>query len=130
MFCMLMHIHRNRLTDEQRSNLEASTKLQSECSLWLKAREERLTASRFGEVVKMRPTTSVRSKVYYLLYHTLPSLGALQHGRTYEKVAKEQFAQEYEKTVEECGLFVDKDFPYLAATPGAYFISFFLKLHC
>lgn len=41
----------------------------------------------------------------------------MTHGRQYEKVAIEEFERQHDLTVKDCGMFILKDAPFLAATP-------------
>ncbi|KAK3926644.1 hypothetical protein KUF71_014980, partial [Frankliniella fusca] len=84
---------------------------------WLRERANLLTASDFGEVCKREPTTSCRRFVFDKLYKTRGGpTEQMQHGHTNEIIAKEQLRSEgYE--IEECGLFVDEEMPFLGASP-------------
>ena len=87
----------------------------------MKERRERLTASNFGKVVKMRPTTSCHNTVVSILYpDSLDRIEAIRYGKEHEADAIEALNKILAKTdlhVEECGLFVDTDTGYLAGTP-------------
>ncbi|KAK3920263.1 hypothetical protein KUF71_009550 [Frankliniella fusca] len=84
---------------------------------WLRERANLLTASDFGEVCKREPTTSCRRFVFDKLYKTRGRpTEQMQHGHTNEIIAKEQLRSEgYE--IEECGLFIDEEMPFLGASP-------------
>lgn len=80
-------------------------------------RRKRLTSSNFGTVINMKETTSVKNLVFQLLYSD-PHGKAIQHGKDYEAVARNSFQEKFGKDVESCGIFIDDDLPYLAASPG------------
>ena len=73
----------------------------------------------------MRDVTSVKTKVHAMRYKPPPSTKDMKYGTANEKTARELFEVQVKKTVAPNGVFVDLDFPYLAATPGD--ISFFIQ---
>lgn len=62
------------LSKYQRDNLEIDTREQSSNSRWFAERRNRLTASDFGKICKMRPTTSCRNTVFNKLYNSSTSV--------------------------------------------------------
>lgn len=99
------------------AEIERKTRKQSSNSHWHKERSVRITASNFGRVCKMRNTTSTANSVKYILYPSDIKTKALEYGSSNEKHAIKAFENQYGLIVEECGLFVDFEFPYLAASP-------------
>lgn len=65
----------------------------------------------------MRKSTSCAGVVKSILYQSFYGTFATKWGKDHETVAIDQFAEEHNVKVECCGLFIDKDYPYLAATP-------------
>lgn len=57
-----------KLTTLERQSLERNTTDQSQNDEWRRQRKMRLTASNFGQVVKLRATTSRGNVVKYILY--------------------------------------------------------------
>ncbi len=48
---------RRTYTVEKAKEIEAKTRSQADCELWITERRKRLTASRIGSIAKMRKTT-------------------------------------------------------------------------
>ena len=107
-----------RVTEDDIRQIEKATIGQSSNPEWLKYRKDRLTASKFGEFCKMRPTTSVTKKVFQLRYGKPIYSPHMEHGQRMEDTARSAFEAKIGKTVRECGLFIDFNSPYLAASPG------------
>ena len=57
-----------RITKTQQAQIERSTRGQGKNPVWMQERRERLTASNFGRVAKMRATTSCQNTVVSILY--------------------------------------------------------------
>lgn len=105
-------------TDEGRLQLAEITKDQCNNSDWFKERRKRLTASHFGIVCNMRESTSCRNVVYNILYKTDVDNEYTRHGLEQEPVAKERLYTEHGIKAENSGLYVDRELPFLAASPG------------
>jgi len=101
-----------------RCELERSTKDQSHSQEWYSERKKRLIASNFGDICKMRASTSCRKKVYSLLYRPNTTTKEMMYGVVMERQARKKYEELYDVSVEACGLFADIDFPFLAASPG------------
>lgn len=103
-------------TPEELATLERATVAQRESGEWLEYRRKILTASNFGKICNMRPTTSCQNVVKNLLYSEFDN-AALRYGRENEILAKIQLEKEQDIKISECGLFIDAEFPFLGATP-------------
>lgn len=104
-------------TQEQIDELERSTVGQSDSVLWREERRIRLTASFFGRICKMKKSTHCSSLVKTMLYSTFTGNFATSWGKEHERIAKEEFEEKKSVKIEECGLFIDGEQNYLAATP-------------
>jgi len=117
-----MEIKKNDfLASLQRANvekIEIDTRKQSDCDKWFQERRVRLTASRFGVICKMRKTTSCKNSVFDILYGSDIQSKAIQYGKAMEDIARKKAERFLSKKINTCGLFVDKEIGYLAASPG------------
>jgi putative phage-type endonuclease len=79
-----------------------------------------LTASRFGEICRAtdnRDFNKLAQSIYSPPSLTCP---AIVHGKSNEKVALQAFEKKMNIEVKKCGLFVNPNFPFLAASPDGY----------
>lgn len=114
-------IQQMTLSESQKVILERETREQSNSQKWFVERRNRLTASNFGRVCKMRPQTSCKSTVHDILYSNIATK-ATEYGKNNEEFALKYLKKEIGKEIQRCGLFIENSIPYLAATPGkAYF---------
>ena len=90
---------------------------QSDSDLWHTLRQELLTASNFGIVCRMRPTTSCAATVKNILFPPSIDTAAMKYGREMEKIAIEELAVTLKKEIKTCGLFIDIENPCLGASP-------------
>ena len=105
------------LSEAEADEVEERTRGQSDNTDWRTERSRRLTASNFGRVAKLRATTSRHNTVLSILYpDDISSLPAIQHGRQSEQRALAQLG-DLVGSVRPCGLFVDINTGYLAASP-------------
>lgn len=112
-------------TSEYIAKVENSTKGQHENELWFKHRQGRITASLAHSVLKcnlekLKPENYI---VRSIKGNTLPfSTAATKYGKDMEKVAYSMYVTKvrhsHKKFVpSSCGLFISKEFPFLAASP-------------
>ncbi|XP_067216432.1 uncharacterized protein [Linepithema humile] len=111
------HIEKLVENAENRKKIERETRGQSECELWHSLRREMLTASNFGTVCRMRPTTSCAATVKSILFPPHLDTAAMKYGRDSEEVARIELAAKLNKKIEPCGLFIDNENLCLGASP-------------
>jgi hypothetical protein len=102
---------------QQITAIEEETRSQSASQKWKQERHLRLTASNFGEICRMRSTTSCQNMVKRLLYCTFKGNRYTRWGTEHESLAIEEFELKYGFTVSKCGFFIDKTHYYLGASP-------------
>lgn len=104
-------------SEEEIKFLERETRGQSGNPLWKQERSFRLTASNFGTICKMRKNTSCENVIKNLLYSKFMGNSATKYGTEKEPIAIKQFEKSTQKKVVACGLFVDREYCFLAASP-------------
>ena len=112
------HVSSLTITQEEIQETERLTKGQSRNKLWFEKRKTVLTASNFGNVAKTKVEPS--NKLKAILYSNLIT-EAVQYGIESEQKAVDLFTREMSKhgttvAVEEPGLSLSKDKPYLGAS--------------
>lgn len=107
-----------RKSSEERERIAKETVLQSGCSEWLELRRNILTSSNFGRVIKRRLYTSCQNIVKDILYKkSIEHVQSIRHGKDNEKLALEQLSAQENIKILTCGLHIDPDVPYFAASP-------------
>lgn len=99
------------------ARIEYTTRKQNLSKNWHREREWRLTASRFGDICR---ATDRRNKLKLCASIFTPvklKTPAVLHGQQYEAVARQTFMAKMGLKVQTCGLFVDSEYNYLAASP-------------
>ena len=109
---------RNNVTTEEAENIEQFTREQSGSYKWKEERHWRLTASRFGEICRATERRDMSSLAKSILNPPdLSRLPAVSYGKAQEANAIKKFMEVTKLEVTKCGLFVDIDHGFLAATP-------------
>ena len=105
------------MTASQRLQIEKDTRQQANSVTWLSERRWRLTASRFGEIIKQTIRRNQTALCESLYGNQSFSSNAIVHGKTYESVAIEKFKSIKKIEVDPCGLFILSKESYLAGSP-------------
>ncbi|GBP09537.1 hypothetical protein EVAR_76550_1 [Eumeta japonica] len=104
-------------TDKEREHIQKTTILQRDCSEWMELRRSLLTASNFSTIIKMKQSPKCANTVKKIIYGTnLEHVASIKHGRNNEGQALKQLAEQEGINIEQCGLFIDKDLPFLGAS--------------
>lgn len=93
------------------------TKQQNACVEWHLHKKKRLTASVFGNICKLRSTTSRAKTVSNILYGSFCGNDATKYGIQNEENAKYALSDILNKPIRSSGLIIDHELPFLAASP-------------
>ena len=117
------------LTDKEAADLNLFTIGQSDSENWFQHRHGRITASNFHRVytrmntLKSKPSADPKPLIRTLMgYLPQPVSVAMKHGKAMEPHAKRNYKAVISLRhkgfkVNECGLFISKDYPFLGASP-------------
>lgn len=103
-------------TEQERQQVEEATRSQNQSEAWFEERRIRLTASNFGAVCNRKPYTSCAALVQKILYSSV-DCESMKYGRANETTALINLSKELGIEIKPCGLFIDSDKPFLAASP-------------
>lgn len=99
------------------SVIENATRGQSASATWFSERSWRLTASRFGDILKATSRRNMEKLCQTIVFAKRLSTKSVVHGLKYEKAAIQAFEAKTGNRVQPCGLYVDPNNPFLAASP-------------
>ena len=113
------------------TELEHSTREQYQCKLWHTQRTGRLTASLFHTACRInvaKPARSFIRKVCISAYKKELTVPSVVWGKTHEIDAKEMYCKIMQQRhqnhqVEDCGLVLDSNLPFLGASPDGFVID-------
>lgn len=114
---MQIFLEELKKSPDQIKLLSKQTLDQSENLLWHEERRKRLTASNFGRIVKLLPSTERSKIVEELLHPNFTGNIYTRYGKDNESKAIKDFERVIGEGVIACGLFVHPEHPYLAASP-------------
>ncbi|XP_062588918.1 uncharacterized protein LOC134250551 isoform X2 [Saccostrea cucullata] len=106
-------------TMQDAEKIEKETVGQANCETWFKERRERLTASQFGKICKRKKAVNdAFLKDIFPASNKNFSTSATRYGQGNENAAKKKYLESFqERHIHDCGLVINPDFPYLAASP-------------
>ena len=110
--------------------IEAATKEQSKCRLWHEERQWRITASRFGDVVRATSRRNMDLLCESIFRPKMLTKKAVLHGRKYEKLAIKKAEEHTGVSIQTCGLMIDEEMPFLAATPDGNTGEMLVEVKC
>lgn len=104
--------------------IEVSTRGQSDNEDWYEHRQGRITASVFSSIMHFRFTDKPENYILKMIMSKRSEANApsLSFGKNHEPIARNLYFQKAKMdhrslTVDQCGLFIDKDCPYIGASP-------------
>lgn len=80
----------DKLSTVDRIELERDTRDQNQSSRWHQERKCRITASKFGDICKMKPHTSCKKKVHQILYNPSTKTKEMNYGIEFEPIARDE----------------------------------------
>ena len=115
------------ITEQQCKNIEASTRTQAHSKLWFRFRAGRVTASKFKAACHTdlsQPSPSLVKSICYTENCRFTTT-ATQWGCDHEKTARKEYLEQQQHvhvdlTVEDKGLVISHQYPYLGASPDGY----------
>ncbi|GFW18624.1 yqaJ domain-containing protein [Trichonephila clavipes] len=110
-----MENHLSKLKVQNIYDLESKTRGQASSERWRYERSSRLSSSFFKEIACRKKSTPCSKLVMRIVYDLCNA--AMKYGLANEEIARKQYEREYSTEVKICGLFVDKDKPFLCASP-------------
>lgn len=106
----------NHVTKELIEIYEKKTRNQSKSKLWRNLRKSRITASLAGDVVKTVTTKKMSTNISKRILSPIKlNVPAVVHGKKLEKKAFNDYKTHFK--IVPCGLFIDSERHYLAASP-------------
>lgn len=116
----------DRINDDQvnRHRIELQTRDKRYSDKYCQIMQDLLTSSYFSRVLHARNRKSYKKIVEDILYHNVLYSNAadLVHQRLCEQEALDLFSSLYmSESIDECGVFIDTEFSYLAASPFRLF---------
>lgn len=107
-----------RMLTSDRQAIERATVLQRDSSEWLEIRKNLITASNFGQICKRKISINTAPLVKNILYQkNLTCVTAVAHGIEHERQALQQLEKQENISIMPCGLFIDRTYPFIGATP-------------
>lgn len=107
----------NQLAKNDRQEIEQATQLQRESPRWFLERRKRLTASNFGRICKLQEKTPRGATVSQMISSSFKGNIHTEYGITREPLAVQAIEEQMSITIKKSGLLIDKEFPFLAASP-------------
>ncbi|GFV56159.1 uncharacterized protein TNCV_1489361 [Trichonephila clavipes] len=102
---------------EKEREAESETRGKASSERWRYERSLRLSSSFFKEIACRKKSTPCSKLVMRIVYGRDLCNAALKYGLANEEIARKQYERKYSTEVKICGLFVDKDKPFLCASP-------------
>lgn len=92
--------------------------MQRDSSEWLEIRKNLITASNFGQICKRKVSINTAPLVKNILYQKkITFITAVAHGIEHERQALQQLEKQENINIMPCGLFIDRTYPFIGATP-------------
>jgi hypothetical protein len=113
----LQYLKVDAITPIEAEQLEIQTRGQVSNVAWKEERRKRIHSSNFGRICKATSRTDMDMLCKNLMTPAQFSTASVRYGLQYEAVAVMAYNSENNVQVRECGIFVCKALPFLAASP-------------
>lgn len=118
---LLDTLHLQNISLDNIQMFEEKTRNQSNSRLWHQLRKVRITGSMMHSICQDIDTDRGNKLAKSILYPKKlnNNIKPIRHGRTYEKIAikkLDELSSNHLK-VQECGIFISKEYPFIAASP-------------
>ena len=112
------HVSSWTISEEEIKETERSTRGQSQNPIWFEKRKSMLTASNFGKAAKTKvePSNKLKAMLYSNFTTEAVQYGIESEERAVKKYLREMQQQGFNLKVEELGLLVSREKPYLGAS--------------
>ncbi|KAK2159549.1 hypothetical protein LSH36_151g07060 [Paralvinella palmiformis] len=114
----LQSIHITAITHDEQESIEIKTRGQGTNKFWREERLLRLHASIFGRICTATDRTDFSKLAESLTQYKNIKSSAIIHGRKYEAVACDAYSKDQSVSVNESGIVVSLDVPYIGCSPG------------
>ncbi|KAG7208099.1 hypothetical protein KM043_009673 [Ampulex compressa] len=104
----------------EETEIERNTRGQYKSAEWVQHRRIRITSSMFGIICQFPPRFSLNDLIKRIITESACDTQAKSWGVRYEKKAIKDFEKYRNVKVQKCGLIVDKELRYLAASPDGF----------
>ena len=106
------------VTDQDAVDIEKLTRGQNKNKQWYEARSQRITASNFGCIAKMKDNTKPDTILKDVMGYRTFDNKYCAWGRSHEPAARRMYSNNRKNVkVQQCGLIVNPKFPHLGASP-------------
>ena len=120
-----------QVTPERRKEVEELTRAQSDCDLWYKEREKRITAYKFKRVCALRESTNTAATVKEVVKNSFFGNDATKYGKEFEPVAR-ALLEKLDMKIEDCGFFIHPEHCFLGSSPDGIIrdIDYLVEAKC
>lgn len=114
---LLRSLRVSSVSATERQNIESATRQQAASSQWRLERQLRLQSSNFGRICKATNRTNFDLLAQNMLNPAEFRSKATDHGKKFEREAKRTFETDHGVKVEESGIWIHPDHPFLGCSP-------------
>ncbi|KAJ8969567.1 hypothetical protein NQ314_001688 [Rhamnusium bicolor] len=123
----LKHISQDKIRE-----IEYKTRGQSNNNNWLEERKYRLQSSYFGDIKKSLKNDQCAKNLSKRIIQNkdISFVPANSYGKRYELIARKKYEEISNESVNLCGVFVSKEYPFLGGSPDGITATACLEIKC